>query len=67
MKGIPRPRRARDVSNDAERACLLDIIKATLWSGTVFAHVGGDYEPDSLVANFVARDLYHLGLRIFYD
>ena len=56
-----------DMTNDAERTLLFDILKTVNEDNAVVAHVTGDYDPAGVAITFVMNDLHQLGMRIFHD
>ena len=56
-----------DMTNDAERALLFEILKTVNKDNTVVARVTGKYDPGGVAATFVMYDLHQLGMRMFHD
>ena len=56
-----------DMTNDAERTFLFEVLKTVKEDNAVVARVTGDYDPGGVAATFVMDDLHQLGMRIFHD
>ena len=56
-----------DMTNDAERTFLFEVLKTVKEDNAVVARVTGDYDPGGVAATFVMDDLHQLRMRIFHD
>ena len=55
-----------DITNDAERTLLFEILKTVDEDNIVVACVTGDYDPGGVAATFVVDNLHQLGMRMFH-
>ena len=56
-----------DMTNNAERTFLFEVLKTVKEDNAVAARVTGDYDPGGVATTFVMNDLHDLGMRIFHD